>query len=54
MLGEVSAGVEGGVCGCGFEVGGEEGEGFGGGDVGVGVVDGGWEGGGHYIFGSLW
>lgn len=54
MLCEVSAGVEGGVCGCGFEVGGEEGEGFGGGDVGVGVVDGGWEGGGHYIFGSLW
>ena len=48
MLCLVRAGVEGGVRGCGFEVGGEEGEGFGGGEVVAGVVDGGWEGGGHY------
>ena len=49
MLGEVSAGVEGGVGGCGFEVGGEEGEGLGWGDAGAGVVDGGWVGGGHFL-----
>lgn len=48
MLCEVSAGVEGGVRGRGFEVGGQEGEGLGGGDGGAGVVDGGWVGGGHY------
>ena len=39
--------MEGGVGGCGGEVGGEEGEGFGGGDTGAAVVDGGWVGGGH-------
>lgn len=50
MLCEVSAGVEGGVGVCGFEVGGEEGEGFGGGDGNAGVVDGGWVGGGHCFF----
>ena len=41
--------MEGGVGGCGFQVGGEEGEGFGGGDAGAGVVDGGWVGRGHYL-----
>ena len=47
MLGEVGAGVEGGVRGCGGEVGGEEGEGLGGGEGGAGVVDAGRVGGGH-------
>ena len=50
MLCEVGAGVEGGVGGCGLEVGGEEGEGFGGGDGVAGVVDGGWVGGCHCYF----